>query len=97
MEEGADREWLSFLERPLPPSFQLRVVAVAPGDERAYEEAEWRDSLVVVEQGAVELECLSGKRVRFEHGDVLSLVGLPLRTLRNRGDELVVLAAVSRR
>src|SRR5262249_31732122 len=97
MEEGSEGELLSFLGTPVPEAFALRFVAVLPGSERAYREGEWRDSLVVVEQGEVELECLSGKRCRFGPGGVLSLGGLSLRTLRNRGDEPVLLVAVSRR
>ncbi len=91
------REPLSFLGRPLAPAFELRVVAVAPGDTRAYDEAEWRDALVVVERGEIELECVSGTCRRFDHGDMLCLIGLPLRALHNRGGEPAVLVAVSRR
>ena len=91
------RESLSFLGRPLSPTFELRVVAVAPGDTRAYDEAEWRDALVVVERGEIELECVSGTCRRFDHGDMLYLIGLPLRALHNRGREPAVLVAVSRR
>jgi len=81
----------------LPASFELRVLTVAPGGERAYDEAEWRDTLVVVERGEVELECLGGSRKRFRRGDVLWLAGLPLRALHNCGGEPTVLTAVSRR
>ena len=87
---------LSFLGRSVPPQFRLRIVAVEPGCEQAYVEAEWRDTLVVVEQGEVDLEWASGSRCRFVRGDVLFLAGLPLRALRNPGDEPMLLAAVSR-
>ena len=97
MDDGLGREGLSFLGRRLPPSFQLRVVAVAPGSERAYVEAEWRDALVVVERGEIEVECLGGARRWFRCGDVLWLTGLPLRALHNSGHEPAVLVAVSRR
>jgi hypothetical protein len=95
MDGRADR--LSFLGRRLPSTFELRVAAVAPGRERPYDEADWRDALVVVERGDVELECLGGTRQRFGRGDVLWLVGLPLRALHNRGRDPAVLVAVSRR
>jgi hypothetical protein len=88
---------LSFIDRPLPPSFDLRVVAIAPGHERAYDEAEWRGALVVVERGDIELECLAGGRLQCAAGAVLWLVGLPLRALHNAGPETALLAAVSRR
>ena len=88
---------LSFIDRPLPAAFELKVVALAPGDERAYDEAEWRGALVVVERGEVELECLAGYRLRCGAGAVLWLVGLPLRALHNHGPETALLAAVSKR
>jgi hypothetical protein len=91
------RERLSFLERPLPPAFELRVVVIAPGRERPYDEAEWRGALVVVEQGEIELECVAGGRMGCNSGAVLWLVGLPLRALHNPGPEPAVLAAVARR
>jgi hypothetical protein len=86
----------SFLGRPLPPGFRLHVVALAPGHARAYDSAEWRDALVVVERGAIELETVSDGRCPFERGDVLWLNGLPVRALHNRGVEPAVLVAVSR-
>jgi hypothetical protein len=91
----ADR--LSFLGRCLPPAFELRAISVAPGAERVYDEAEWRDALVVVERGEIELECAAGGRMRVRHGAVLWLVGLPLRALHNRGAEPALVIAVSRR
>ena len=86
----------SFLERPLPAAFRLHVVAVAPGGTRPYEAAEWRDALVVVERGEIELETVRDGTRRYVSGDVLWLTGLPLRALRNRGREPAVLVAVSR-
>jgi hypothetical protein len=97
MDDGAGGGRLSLLDRRLPPPFRLWTVAVAPGRELAFEEAEWRDALVVVEHGEIELECLDGSREHFGRGDVLCLVGVPLRGLRNPGYEAVLLVAVSRR
>ena len=76
--------------------FAVRVVALAPGDERAYVEAEWRDALVIVERGEVELRGAGGTRRRFVSGDLIWLDGVPLRALRNPGDEPAVLRAFSR-
>jgi hypothetical protein len=87
---------LSFLGRSLPPSFELRVITLEPGGERAYNDADWRGALVVVERGAIHLETLSGGRHAFRCGDVLWLDGLPLRALRNFGSIPAVLAAASR-
>ena len=76
--------------------FATRTVTITPGSSRAYDDAEWCDTVVVVESGEVELEGLAGGRRRFGRGAVLWLTGLGLRTLHNRGEVTVVLAAVSR-
>lgn len=82
---------------PLPPSFARRVVTIAPGERCAYVSEDWEDALVVVEDGTVELEGLSGDRSSFARGAVLWLVGLPLRALHNVGRHPAVIVAVSRR
>jgi len=79
------------------PAFVVRAVAVAPGCERPYDEAEWRDAIVSVTCGEIELECSGGSRHRLRSGDVLWLAGLPVRALHNRGLEPALLVAVSRR
>jgi hypothetical protein len=93
---GMGPEWVSFLADAPPAAFRRRLVVVPPGGERAYIATEWRDALVVVERGEVELESLGGVRARFAAGAVLWLTGLPLRTLRCTSAEPAVLAAVSR-
>jgi hypothetical protein len=80
----------------VPDVFDVRRIVVAPGAERPFDEAEWRDTIVVVESGRLELECLSGSRFGFGCGDVLWLIGLPIRALHNRGRAPTVLLAVSR-
>lgn len=91
------QEPFSFLGRPLGPSFRTTVVTLAPGTTRLYVESEWRDALVVVESGTVDLECRAGGRRRFCPGDVLLMTGLGLRALHNAGVDPTVLVAVSRR
>ena len=86
-----------FARRPLPSGFARRVVTIPPGGARAYDAAEWRDAIVAVERGEIELEGSDGERRRFARGDLLWLSGLSLRALRNRGAEPAVLVAVSRR
>jgi quercetin dioxygenase-like cupin family protein len=97
MDRGASGAEVSFIERPLPPAFERRTVSIAPGCTLAYDALAWRDALVVVERGEIELECVHGACRRFQRGDVLWLVGLSLRALHNRGREPAVLAAVVRR
>lgn len=79
------------------PAFVLRAVALAPGCDHDYHEDEWRDAIVAVRRGEVELEFLSGTCHRFGHGDLLWLTGLGLRALHNPGREPALLVAVSRR
>ena len=74
----------------------LRTVSVEPGASLAYEEADWRDALVTVESGELELVMTCGRSCFFQQGDLLWLQGLPLAALRNRGDEPTVLVAASR-
>lgn len=88
---------VSFLSRPPGPAFRTAVVVVAPGCSHPYDAAEWRDALVVVEYGEVEIECRDGGCRSFGRGSVLWLSGMPLLALHNRGLESVVLLAVSRR
>jgi hypothetical protein len=97
MPDDAVADRLSFLGRRLPPEWELRAVSVAPGGQRPYDEDEWRDALVVVERGEIELECCAGGLRRFGPGSILWLFGLPLRALHNRGAESALVVAVSRR
>ena len=76
--------------------FAVRVVAVPPGRARAYDAVEWRDALVLVARGEIELEGVGGGCECFRRGAILSLDGLPLRALRNRGTVSTSLVAVSR-
>jgi hypothetical protein len=80
-----------------PPGFRIRAVAVEAGVARIYNEAEWRDALVLVACGELELESVGGDSFLFGRGSVLSLADLPLRALHSRGSEPAVLVAVSRR
>ena len=88
---------MSLLGRPLPPAFVRREVILAPGAERAYVAAEWRDALVIVEQGELELVALGGTRRRLGCGAILWLWGLPLRVLRNPGSVNTRIVGISRR
>jgi len=101
MTEIAGSDWDD--ERPLMlagrawPSFVAQTVVIAPGCVVPFDEAQWRDALVVVESGEVELETTTAQRRRFRIGEMLWLTGLPLHCLRNPGAEPVVLKSVCRR
>lgn len=79
------------------PWLDVRLLVIAPGQERPYDGAEWRDALVVVEGGEVTLESCSGSALTLRRGAVLCLAGLSLRALRNAGAEPALLASVSRK
>jgi hypothetical protein len=76
--------------------FRKRVIELTPKDELRIDTAAWRDAIVFLETGEVELECSAGERRRFAAGAVLCLVP-PVRALRNCGDDSARLIAISRR
>lgn len=88
---------LPFLRGSLPGRFRRLHVLLEPGVPRAYVEDEWRDALVVVEQGRLDVECHRGGVRSFPAGAVLHLQGLALRALRGPGPAPTVLTAVLRR
>jgi hypothetical protein len=90
-------EPLTFLGRPISPSFELRAVTVGPGDSRTYDDAEWQGALVVLERGELELERRDGGRQPLHRGAVVCLASLPLRALHNPGREAALLGVVLRR
>ncbi len=77
--------------------FVRRTVVLEPGTSRRTRDDEWRDALVVVERGEVDLECAAGGRRRFSAGAVLWLTGIDIRVLHNAGTGPVELVAVARR
>jgi hypothetical protein len=77
--------------------FSKREVVVDAGATRVYEPSEWRDALVLVKTGSIELETRSGVRRTFVAGNVLWLSGLPLRLLRNPGPMQAILESSRRR
>jgi quercetin dioxygenase-like cupin family protein len=95
-DDGRDRGRFYFLGGEVALAFAARRVVLAPGAKRAFDEDEWRDAIVFVESGELELECHGGSRRRFRSGDMLWLTGLSLCALRSCGDAPAVLVAVSR-
>jgi quercetin dioxygenase-like cupin family protein len=76
--------------------FRRDVFELAPGNELDIDAHPWRDALVVLESGEVELECTAGERSRFQAGAVLCLPP-PVRALRNSSSAPARLIAISRR
>ena len=80
----------------VPPGFECRAVTVEPGGDRIYHDGEWRDALVVIARGEIELEGRDGRRQRLTSGAVFWLAGLPLRRIHNHGAETAHLVTISR-
>lgn len=76
--------------------FRSHVIELAPGEELDVDAGRWRDVLVLLESGEVELECAAGERSRFPAGAVLCLRP-SVRFLRGSGCEPARLIAISRR
>jgi hypothetical protein len=98
---GADERECADDRRPVVPerlsrAFRRRTTVVAPGDWRVFDPAEWRDALVIVESGEIELHCSRGGHRSFAAGAMLCFLGLGLRALHNPGVEDTVLVAISR-
>lgn len=79
-----------------PGAFTVHAVCVPPGATRAYRKEDWRDSLVLVVAGDIDLVGLSGTTHTCRAGDLIWLDGLPLRLLRNSGSAAVLLVAFAR-
>ena len=97
MDGRGDGGRFSLLGRRPAGGVEGRQGAIPPGSELLNIDDRWRDALVVVERGEIELVCRGGTRRWFSSGDVLCLADLALRSLRNRGPDPVLLSAVSLR
>jgi glyoxylate utilization-related uncharacterized protein len=78
-------------------SFITYTVTLAPGCELRYDDADWRDAIVFVTDGEIELHCCSGTVRRFRRGHILWLANLPLKAVRNPSRVPARLVALSRR
>ncbi len=76
--------------------YRAREILIASLGERPYSADDWRDALVFVRSGVLELVSLSGVRHSFGLGSILFLANLRLRSLRNPGEVPTVLSAVTR-
>lgn len=88
---------MDLVRGPMPSWSERRVITIPAGGSRPFVDAEWVDSLVVLEHGAIDIECQLGGHRAFGAGDVLWFVGLQLRTIHNHGPDDAVLVAISRR
>ena len=86
---------------PLRPTyvgtqFDIRTVAVEPGETLPYDGEQWRDALIMVRSGEITLQMSCGRPFVFCQGDVLWLAELPITSLHNRGRIPAVLVSTAR-
>jgi hypothetical protein len=83
------------LSRDAPPrSWSRRAVTLRSGASLRYDSNAWRDEIIIIQQGTLELQDTAGRQWPFETGSVLSLCGLPLRRLTNTGPDDAVIIAI---
>ena len=70
---------------------------IASGDTIDYRAEDWQDSMLIVMEGAIELESRLGSVHRFDSGSILWCQGLPIRLIRSAGLDAAVLLSISRR
>lgn len=88
---------LSFLDRRSSAAFEISQLIILPGSQAEFGAGAWQGSLVVVEQGEIEVEGMHGTHRCFGAGAVVCLEGIAIRALRNRGSVVTVLSKVTRR
>jgi hypothetical protein len=81
---------------PLPDGFTRRVLRITPGLALEVEWFRLPDTVVVVEQGRLEIECRAGTCRSFGRGSVIPIARLPVAGLRSVGASPLILVALSR-
>ena len=78
-------------------NFDLRVVEIAPFAEFDHALVNWRDAIVFIRSGVIDVVCANGGYARFYCGDMLCLAPLSLRVVRNASAKTARLLLVARR
>ena len=81
----------------LPDGFRRHTVTIRCGAGLDYAAFDWTDALVLIREGAVDIEGVSGRRYRFERDAILHLTDLPIRAVHNVGSSPAVITAITRR
>jgi hypothetical protein len=76
--------------------FVRREIELGPAQELSSSLAAWRDAVVFLTEGEIELVCVAGERRRFTRGSVLCFAPT-VRGLRNCGAQRARLIAIARR
>lgn len=67
-----------------------------PGQPLAFDPDRWRDALVLVQSGVLQMRCRSGQATSFDAGCVVHFANLDLDSLSAGGEEPTHLLAVCR-
>jgi hypothetical protein len=73
-----------------------RRLVLHPGETLVVDPADWTDTLIVVLGGELELTCHSGRHASFATKSILTLDGMPVRFIHNRGEQRLVLHLLRR-
>ena len=90
-------EQLDLRYGPVPSWVARREVHLAAGVTLSAEEEPWREELVTVEQGSIDVIERCGRVVHVATGAVLTLDGVPFAAVRCTSAEPAILVAVRRR
>jgi hypothetical protein len=94
---GAELRFLpDLLDRDHPNRFLRSVIRLAPGASLSCSDPSWRDALLVLGQGEIEVRTPDGSTGRFSTGAVIAVADIPLSVVHAVGPEHAVLAAVRR-
>lgn len=72
------------------------MMIIDPGCAQPYEEPDWRDALIEIDHGQIEIELRGGTRHRLITGDLFWLRDLPVRMVHNVGPDPAVLVSLTR-
>ena len=93
-----DAELAELLDRrDLPPAFERWRLSLAAGETWPAAAAAWRDALVLVEHGLLEVRCPAGARGSYPEGALLPLGALDAAELHNPGPGRLEILAIRRR
>ena len=73
-----------------------REIVISPSSSLAFDARAWRDTIVVVSCGTLDIVSTHGARARFGAGAIVCFERLSVDCLRNPGDRPLVLIAVTR-
>jgi len=88
---------LDRLARGTTDEFDRRLIEIGPFTQSEEDPVSWRDAIVFVRAGAIEIVCANGGRGRFRCGDILCLAPFSVRVVCNPAADPARLLVISRR